>query len=103
MNPSVGGGAYFQAKGTVVAVEQGGFAGTVQVAGLDSLRIDSDELETVVPSEGGAVAVLRGQHRGATGVLVKIHVERFCADVQVGGLLLQGLEYTDLSRYKGLA
>jgi hypothetical protein len=50
------------------------------------------------------VVVLRGAHRGTQGTLAALHVDRYCADVQLGGgvaLLLQGLEYTDFSKCKG--
>ena len=104
MNQGVAGGAYFRAKGVVHSTSHGGFAGLVQVAGMEALQIDCAELETVVPAEGGAVLVLRGAHRGASGTVARIHVERYCADVQLagGGPLLQGLEYTDFSRFKGV-
>jgi hypothetical protein len=101
INASVGGGAYHKAKGVVTEVEEGGYVGRVQLASGDVLRLDCADLETVIPAVGGGVLVLRGAHRGAQGTLAALHVDRFCADVQLGALLLRGLEYTDFSKCKG--
>jgi hypothetical protein len=99
MDAAVGGGAYHKAKGAVVAVE-GTYCAQLRMLGSgDVLRLDVADLETVLPREGSEVMLLFGQHRGATGLLAKIHASSFCADVQLhSGLLVQALDYSELSK-----
>jgi len=109
MNATLSGGAYFKVKGAVKAVEDGGFVGLVQTNSGDTLRLDQCDLETVIPSVGGAVIITRGVHRGERGVLKQLHIESFCGDVHLleggeghgeppRGVTLKGLEYTDFSK-----
>ena len=45
------------------------------------VRVDQAELETVLPSVGGTVEVLRGAHRGTRGVLEGLDEAKFAARV----------------------
>ena len=49
------------------------------------IKLDQDELETVIPSAGGAVLVVNGAHRGMTAKLVSINVDAFTASVRLDG------------------
>ena len=113
MNKRVGDGAYYKAKGTIVDILEGGFLGVIRISGSsDVLKVDVDDLETVLPLVGGTVRILRGPHRGSNGVLLEIHEDRFCADVQLlvpppagqqrgearAGAKVCGLEYEDVCK-----
>ncbi len=100
MSKAVGGGAFYKAKGTVMALEPGNpFVGVVAVpapgaaAGAGGaptvaqqeqqllLKLDQADLETVIPAVGEAVRFVRGPRRGAVGVLRAVHVDDFQASV----------------------
>ena len=40
------------------------------------IKLDQDELETVIPQVGGLVLVVNGAHRGAQAKLLSINVEQ---------------------------
>jgi DNA/RNA-binding protein KIN17 len=91
---------YYKKKGIVIKVVDK-FIGEVEM--LDSgdvLRIDQDELETVVPLPGKRVKVVKGEHRGKKGVLESLDKANFG-----GSLRLEGeegnvfLEYEYFSKY----
>ena len=51
----------YKKKGVVLATHDGGFVGEIEVIETgDRVRVDQTELETVLPSIGGRVLVLRG-------------------------------------------
>ncbi len=127
MNRKVGDGSYYKAKARVLEVEHGagtsavahvetlevclpsdkycdltasGWGACVRVQAGDVLRIDAAELETVIPSVGGAVRLVRGPHKGARGELAALHVDQYNADVRLAesGRLLQHLEYDEFCK-----
>ncbi len=62
------------------------------------------EVETVIPrlGSGSRVVLLAGSRAGAVGALAAIHTDRYCVDVQLAhGVLLQGIEYEDVTRVQG--
>lgn len=114
MNKSVAGGAYYKARGVVTKVIDT-FAAHVRLdaggapAKPVTIKLDVADLETTCPPVGGEVIIVavRGPgapHRGRRGVVAAIHVEAFCADVEVQEqahgtrTLLRGLEYEGFSR-----
>ncbi|XP_073035975.1 KIN17-like protein [Primulina eburnea] len=67
------------------------------------LRIDQEELETVIPQIGGLVKIVNGAYRGENARLLAIDTERFCAKVRVekglyDGRVLKAVEYEDLCK-----
>lgn len=83
VNKNVGGGAYYKHKGVVTAVEDK-FCATVEVVGSgDVLRLDQDDLETVIPKVGRSVKIVNGVGRGSVAELLTISVDDFCARVRV--------------------
>jgi len=99
----VGGGKYYNAKACVREVEER-YVGLVEV--LDSgdlLRLDQDNLETVLPAIGGAVKVLNGAHRGHSAVLKAIDIDHFCATICLTsgphtGTTIKGVDYGDIAK-----
>jgi DNA/RNA-binding protein KIN17 len=103
LNKKVGGGAYYKRKGAVVKVEDTYIAHVRMLEGGDVLRVDQADLETVIPTAGGEVAVVNGLHRGACAELAELHTDKFCADVRLltgpaAGTLVRGIEYEDICR-----
>ncbi|RLN47408.1 hypothetical protein BBJ28_00004941 [Nothophytophthora sp. Chile5] len=102
-NKKVGGGSYYKQKGVVSAVEDK-FCATVKL--LDSgdvLRLDQDDLETVIPKPGRKVKIVNGDGRGAVAKLLEISTEDFCARIRVDsgprrGETLERVEYEDICK-----
>ena len=112
-NRVVGDGRYYKKKARVLHVNDGSGAGqtavTADVRMMDTghkLRIDQSDLETVIPKprmpDGRSrVMLLSGAQRGMTGTLVALHLDRFCADVELDdgtGRVATGVEYEDLCK-----
>jgi len=74
LNKKVAKGKYYKKKGEVVAIHDH-YVGTVQLSSA-KIKIDQDDLETVIPAIGRQVCVLQGRHRGQRGTL---KVRRYCA------------------------
>lgn len=82
VNKKVGGGAYYKQKGVVTAVEDK-FCATVELLQSgDVLRLDQDDLETVIPKVGRSVKVVNGVGRGSVAELLAISVDDFCASIR---------------------
>ncbi|RLN90756.1 hypothetical protein BBJ28_00015146 [Nothophytophthora sp. Chile5] len=102
-NKKVGGGSYYKQKGVVSAVEDK-FCATVKL--LDSgdvLRLDQDDLETVIPKPGRKVKIVNGNGRGAVAKLLEISMEDFCARIRIDsgprrGETLERVEYEDICK-----
>ena len=67
------------------------------------IKLDQDELETVIPQVGGRVLVVNGAYRGAEAKLVAINVEQFSTSLQVlsgahAGRTIEGIEYEDVCK-----
>ncbi|XP_059628129.1 KIN17-like protein [Cornus florida] len=67
------------------------------------LRIDQEELETVIPQIGGLVRIVNGAYRGSNARLLSVNTEKFCAKVQIekgiyDGRVLQSVEYEDICK-----
>lgn len=83
VNKKVGDGKYYKQKGVITAVEDK-FGATIKI--LDSgdiLRLDQDDLETVIPKVGGRVKIVNGTGRGSIATLKSISVDDFCARVLI--------------------
>lgn len=83
VNKKVGGGEYYKQKGVVTAVEDK-FCATVELLGSgDVLKLDQDDLETVIPKVGRKVKIVNGVGRGCVAELLSISVDDFCASVRI--------------------
>eukprot|EP00668_Euglena_longa_P011993 GGOE01014416.1.p1 GENE.GGOE01014416.1~~GGOE01014416.1.p1 ORF type:complete len:469 (-),score=162.75 GGOE01014416.1:162-1403(-) len=103
LNKKVGQGKYYKQKGVVLEVVDH-YVAKVKMLDTDgSLKVDQEELETVVPQLGGKVLLVNGAYRGEVGTLQAVNTEKFAADVLITqgtkrGLLVQGVEYEDFSK-----
>ncbi|KAF1322227.1 Protein containing a u1-type zn-finger and implicated in RNA splicing or processing, partial [Globisporangium splendens] len=102
-NKKVGGGEYYKRKGVITDVEDK-FCATVELVDSgDVLKLDQDDLETVIPKEGRKVKIVNGIGRGAIAKLLSISVDDFCASVRIEtgsrkGEVLGRVEYEDICK-----
>lgn len=81
MNEKVGSGKYYKRKGEVLRVIDT-YVAEVSVDGA-ILRIDQEQLETVIPKEGELVMVVNGRGRGLFAKLLRIHESKYCCDIRI--------------------
>jgi len=101
MSKSLAQKGYYKQKGVVKKVIDK-YVGEIEM--LESkhvLRVDQDELETVIPQIGGLVRIVNGAYRGSNARLLSVDTEKFCAKVQVekglyDGKVLRNVEYEDI-------
>ncbi|KAK1556222.1 hypothetical protein Q3G72_000794 [Acer saccharum] len=74
---------YYKQKGVVKKVIDK-YVGEIEM--LDNkhvLRVDQDELETVIPQIGGLVRIVSGAYRGSNARLMGVDTDKFCAKVKI--------------------
>ena len=72
----------YKKKGAVRRCLQGGYVAEIDVIETGArVQVDQTELETVLPSVGGAVVVLKGEHRGLTGKMDGLETDKYVAVV----------------------
>uniref|UniRef100_A0A5B7CFY9 KIN17-like protein n=1 Tax=Davidia involucrata TaxID=16924 RepID=A0A5B7CFY9_DAVIN len=94
---------YYKQKGVVLKVIDK-YVGEIEM--LESnhvLRVDQEELETVIPQIGGLVRIVNGAYRGSNARLLTVDTDKFCAKVQIekgiyDGRVLQAVEYEDICK-----
>ncbi|CAH8360160.1 unnamed protein product [Eruca vesicaria subsp. sativa] len=94
---------YYKQKGVVRKVVDS-YVGEIEM--LDSkhvLRVDQEELETVLPQIGGLVKIVNGAYRGSNAKLLGVDTEKFCAKVQIEkgvyeGRVIKSIEYEDICK-----
>ena len=102
------GGKYFRTKGVVDRVLEDGFVAEVEILdGRDILRLDQNDLETVVPKRASRerssrVRILRGRFRWETAFVEHLDKTNYRADLvlrkpKVGSGLLRDVPYEDFS------
>ncbi|CAM9726291.1 unnamed protein product, partial [Hapterophycus canaliculatus] len=104
MNKKVGGGKYYKKKAKLRKVVER-YVGEVKMLDSgDRLRVDQDDLETVIPAVGGDVLVVNGQCRGERGTLLSLDTDAFAASVRITsdgqnlGTVLEKVEYEDFCK-----
>lgn len=103
INKKIAGGKYYKKKGRVERVIDS-FIGEVKLLeGGDRLRIDQEELETVIPSLGGSVLILNGPGKGSLAELLELDVDNYAAKVKVEegslkGQVLKDVQYEDICK-----
>lgn len=82
LNKQVGGGQYYGQKGVIKAVHET-YTAEIRLDSGTVLKIDQDDLETVLPALGANVVIVNGAYRGETATLKSIDKENFCANVSI--------------------
>eukprot|EP00299_Pterocystis_sp_00344_P010598 c4773_g1_i1.p1 GENE.c4773_g1_i1~~c4773_g1_i1.p1 ORF type:complete len:485 (+),score=117.50 c4773_g1_i1:37-1455(+) len=99
----VSNGKYFKKKGVVQKVIDS-YVGEVKMLDSDGLlRVDQEDMETVIPAIGGKVIILRGPYRGQEAELVTIDIDQFSCNVmmcrrELKGQIVKGVAYEDVSK-----
>ena len=101
INKDLGGGKFYKRKGAVVAVVND-FAADILVDDA-KVRLDQQDLETVIPKVGGTVLVVNGRCRGSRASLEELKVESYCCSIKIlegpfQGLKIDSVELEDVSK-----
>lgn len=94
---------YYKQKGVVRKVIDK-YCGEIEMLeNKHVLRVDQDELETVLPQIGGMIKIVNGAYRGEIARLLAIDADNFCANVQIEkgiyeGRVLKAVEYEDICK-----
>ena len=93
----------YKRKGVVRRCLQGGYVAEIDAIDTDArVQVDQTELETVLPSVGGAVVVLKGEHRGLTGKMDGLETDKYKAVVTLregpGKGTTMRFDYEDISK-----
>ena len=65
----------------------------------DLLKLDQDDLETVIPAAGGRVLLVNGAWRGESATLLDMNETSFCVRVKLDtGRVLDAVEYEDVCK-----
>jgi DNA/RNA-binding protein KIN17 len=100
-------GKYLNRKAVVERVLDDKFTAEVEVLdsgpyvqdGGDVIRLDQDDLETVIPKEGKKVRILNGEGRGKSATVVALDKGRERAKLELDdGTILGGVAYADISK-----
>lgn len=94
---------YYKQKGVVKKVIDK-YVGEIEM--LESkhvLRVDQQELETVIPQIGCLVKIVNGAYRGSNAKLLAVDTDKFCAKVQIekgvyDGRVLKAVDYEDICK-----
>ena len=62
------------------------------------MQVDQAHLETVLPSVGGAICILKGTERGSKASLEAIDVDKFKAKVSMKAGEALWMEYEDICK-----
>ncbi|CAM9867424.1 unnamed protein product [Scytosiphon promiscuus] len=104
MNKKVGGGKYYKKKARLRKVVERYVGEVKMLESGDRLRVDQDDLETVIPAVGGEVLVVNGRCRGERGTLLSLDTDAFAASVRITsdgpnlGTVLDKVEYEDFCK-----
>ncbi|CAM8989501.1 unnamed protein product [Rhodiola kirilowii] len=94
---------YYKQKGVVKRVIEKYVGEIEMVENKHKLRVDQEELETVIPQIGGVVRIVNGAYRGSFARLLSVNTDKFCAKVQIekgiyDGRVLPAVEYEDICK-----
>ncbi|KAL3815228.1 hypothetical protein ACJIZ3_016496 [Penstemon smallii] len=94
---------YYKQKGVVRKVIDKYYGEIEMLENKHVLRVDQEELETVLPQIGGLVKIVNGAYRGEQARLLAIDADKFCAKVQIekgiyDGRVLKAVEYEDICK-----
>ena len=103
VNKRLAEGGYYKRKGVVEKVA-GKYTAHVRMNDSgDLLKLDQDDLETVIPDLGKRVLVVNGRWRGEVARVLAMDQERFCVAVELvggpdAGRKLDRMEYEDVCK-----
>ncbi|ERN05920.1 hypothetical protein AMTR_s00006p00268720 [Amborella trichopoda] len=94
---------YYKQKGVVIKVVDKYVGEIKMLDGGHVLRVDQQELETMIPHVGGLVRIVNGAYCGSNARLLFIDIEKYCAKVQIekgvfDGRFLPTVGYEDICK-----
>jgi len=101
INKSLADGSYYKRKGVVTKLIDKYTAHIKMADGGDTLQMDQDDLETVVPTgHGEKVLIVNGRGRGHVATIEHVDSKKYRADLilQETGQLLEKVDYEDFSK-----
>merc|ERR1712166_150974 len=102
MNKKLADGEHYKKKGVIHRLESD-FVAVVKMneAGC-KLRLDQQQLETVIPNPGGDVIVVNGAYRGSQGRVKELDLDKYKVIVEITHGAYQGkkasIDYEDVSK-----
>ena len=96
LNKKVGDGRFYKKKGEIVRIIDD-FIADVKMEGA-TIRLDQDDLETVIPKVGGKVLLLNGKGRGLVGQVAQLNPDDYSVDIDVSGEIIIGVLYEYCSK-----
>ncbi|KAH0670272.1 hypothetical protein KY290_026756 [Solanum tuberosum] len=94
---------YYKQKGIVRKVIDKYVGEIEMIETKHVLRVDQEELETVIPQIGGLVRIVNGAYRASNARLLAVDTKNFSARVQIekgiyDGKVLKAIDYEDISK-----
>ncbi|XP_058760289.1 KIN17-like protein [Vicia villosa] len=94
---------YYKQKGVMRKVIDKYIGEIKMLESKHMLRVDQEELETVIPQVGGRVKIVNGAYRGSLARLLGVDTYQFCAKVQIekgayDNRVLKVVEYEDICK-----
>ncbi|KAL5763591.1 hypothetical protein ACOSP7_019855 [Xanthoceras sorbifolium] len=94
---------YYKQKGVVRKVIDKYVGEIEMLENKHVLRVDQDELETVIPQIGGLVRIVNGAYRDTNARLLGVDTDKFCAKVKIekgvyDGRVLNAIDYEDICK-----
>ena len=92
-------GLYFNQKGIVTQLIDN-FVGDIELDDGSVIRLDQEDLETVIPKVGGRVMIINGYGRGKHAIIMKVNTDSFNCNVKLedGSNMEITKEYEDFSK-----
>ena len=91
-------GKFYKQKGVVMSVKDRYGAKVKMIKSGETLLLDQEHVETVIPAPGGSVLVVNGIHRGASGTLQTVHEDKFSATIALQDGTTVELPYEHFSK-----
>ena len=97
-------GKFYKKKGVVRKVHDR-YVGEVKMVNSGTvIKLDQQQLETVIPAVGKAVRIVNGRGRGEVGELLELDLDKYTAKVKVTsgeskGAVLEAVEYEDICKF----
>lgn len=102
MNQELGDGKYYKKKGEIKKVIDKYIAIVKMLDSGDVLKIDQNQLETVIPQIEKKVKVVNGAYRGEEAILLEIDLNKFAAKVKIASGIRMGFvtwkDYEDICK-----
>eukprot|EP00916_Digyalum_oweni_P011974 GHVL01019844.1.p1 GENE.GHVL01019844.1~~GHVL01019844.1.p1 ORF type:complete len:415 (+),score=67.06 GHVL01019844.1:72-1316(+) len=91
-------GQFCGVKGAITKIEQYNAVLKMKSNKQEKVKVNQDQLETVIPNIGGKVLILNGRHRGKYGLLKNADFETAECSVELDKETVHKLQYEDICK-----